>query len=116
MTGARTVLLGAAIVALAGCQTPAKQEFDQAEANVDLRRLYEPLATTDPALLERLDSLKGDHVAFALTPDGAQELDASLPDEALWSDQRAVFYRVDAENGVLPPEPGTPAYASTHHR
>ncbi len=86
-------------LALAGCQTPAKQEFAQREAAIDLRRLYEPLASTDPALLERLESLEADHVAFELTPSGAKQLPYALPDSVLWSDQRAVFYRIDGETG-----------------
>ncbi len=88
-----------ALAVLAGCQTPSKQEFDQREAAVDLRRLYEPLASTDPELLDRLDSLDATHVAFELSPAGAAQLPYALPDDVLWSDQRAVFYRVDGDAG-----------------
>ncbi len=101
MTATRTIArLGAlAAFALAGCQTPSKQEFDQREAAIDLRRLYEPLASSNPALLERLDSLEADHIAFELSPSGAAQLPYALPDDVLWSDQRAVFYRIDGDSG-----------------
>jgi outer membrane protein TolC len=110
-----------AAVLLAGCQTPSKQEFDQREAAVDLRQLYEPLASTDPALLERLDSLEAGHVAFELSPAGAAQLPYSLPDDVLWSEQRAVFYRIEGDSGpewlyfsgaTLRVEPVTPPFAA----
>ena len=123
MRASRTIArLGAlTALAIAGCQTPAKQEFDQREAAVDLRRLYEPLASTDPALLERLESLEADHIAFELSLDGAAQLPYALPDDVLWSDQRAVFYRIDSGSGpewlyfngaTLRVSPVTPPYAS----
>lgn len=92
------VLAGAV---LAGCQTPSKQEFNQVDQATDYRRLYEPLASSDPALLERLDTLQAEHVAFELTPAGAQRVPYPLPEELLWSPQRAVFYKVQRDDGTI---------------
>lgn len=96
-----TSFIGLAVAAglLAGCQTPSKQEFNQAEQAVDMRRLYEPLAASDPALLERLETLEAEHIAFDLTPQGADRVPYPLPEEALWSPQRAVFYKLTDDDG-----------------
>lgn len=87
--------IGALALAFVGCQTTPRQTFVQREQAVDFRQLYEPLAASDPDLLRAMRTLDAESVAFDLTALGARRVPYPLPEELLWSEQRAVFYRVD---------------------
>jgi len=104
MTGIRPIprLVASALLTIvaAGCQSLTSSELEQKQQAVDFRALYEPLAASDPDLLRRLDALDAEHVAFDLTDDGAKRVPYPLPGEALWSVQRAVFYRIQDDGAT----------------